>query len=219
MLSPTERQVAHVLLTRSPLSWTLFHPKTSEKTAPFDLHVLGAPPAFVLSQDQTLYNMVLIRSRVLTKVKKFIRSSRITNVLLVRMSLSWHPKKFTRVCTCLALFNFQGPVLPLKLFYYITLPSLCQHLFLTFPIRKSYLWFQPLQTVALLSYHIFAPLSTLFLQGFQNGRWFFWEMTQSFGQLVYIITSFLLRQYLFSTFFSHHPFFSLGYHFWITDPI
>ena len=56
MLSPTERQVAHVLLTRSPLSWTLFHPKTSEKTAPFDLHVLGAPPAFVLSQDQTLYD-------------------------------------------------------------------------------------------------------------------------------------------------------------------
>ena len=25
---------------------------------PFDLHVLGAPPAFVLSQDQTLKNMV-----------------------------------------------------------------------------------------------------------------------------------------------------------------
>nr|CAJ30040.1 hypothetical protein mgI380 [Magnetospirillum gryphiswaldense MSR-1] len=33
-----------MLLTRAPLS-----PKTS-----FDLHVLGLPPAFVLSQDQTL---------------------------------------------------------------------------------------------------------------------------------------------------------------------
>jgi hypothetical protein len=33
-----------VLLTRTPLS-----PKAS-----FDLHVLGLPPAFVLSQDQTL---------------------------------------------------------------------------------------------------------------------------------------------------------------------
>ena len=48
LLSPTRRQIAHVLLTRSPLS---FGPKSS---APFDLHVLGAPPAFVLSQDQTL---------------------------------------------------------------------------------------------------------------------------------------------------------------------
>ena len=51
LLSPTRRQIAHVLLTRSPLS--IF--KASFSNAPFDLHVLGAPPAFVLSQDQTLY--------------------------------------------------------------------------------------------------------------------------------------------------------------------
>ena len=44
LLSPSERQVAHVLLTRPPLE-----PKFS-----LDLHVLGVPPAFVLSQDQTL---------------------------------------------------------------------------------------------------------------------------------------------------------------------
>ena len=48
LLSPTERQVAHALLTRSPLSQSLAGP------TPFDLHVLGTPPAFVLSQDQTL---------------------------------------------------------------------------------------------------------------------------------------------------------------------
>ena len=45
LLSPSKGQVAHALLTRSPLS--IIH-------APFDLHVLGTPPAFVLSQDQTL---------------------------------------------------------------------------------------------------------------------------------------------------------------------
>ena len=28
---------------------------------PFDLHVLGVPPAFVLSQDQTLYKFVSLR--------------------------------------------------------------------------------------------------------------------------------------------------------------
>ena len=41
-------QVSYVLRTRSPLST---QPKSS---FPFDLHVLGTPPAFILSQDQTL---------------------------------------------------------------------------------------------------------------------------------------------------------------------
>ena len=58
LLSPTPGQVPHVLLTRSPLSYPCVHPKTSAEITPFDLHVLGAPPAFVLSQDQTLYKMV-----------------------------------------------------------------------------------------------------------------------------------------------------------------
>ena len=48
LLSPTERQVAHALLTRPPLS------KKPKSFTPFDLHVLGMPPAFILSQDQTL---------------------------------------------------------------------------------------------------------------------------------------------------------------------
>lgn len=45
-LSQSAGQITHVLLTRSPL----IHPKASS----FDLHVLSTPPAFVLSQDQTL---------------------------------------------------------------------------------------------------------------------------------------------------------------------
>ena len=47
-LSRSQGQVAHVLLTRSPL---IPRPKPG---SPFDLHVLSTPPAFVLSQDQTL---------------------------------------------------------------------------------------------------------------------------------------------------------------------
>ena len=55
MLSPSARQVTHALLTRPPLKqkslgFILF---------PFDLHVLGTPPAFILSQDQTLMLKVL----------------------------------------------------------------------------------------------------------------------------------------------------------------
>ena len=53
LLSPTERQVPHALLTRSPLS------NLPKEITPFDLHVLGTPPAFVLSQDQTLKKLYL----------------------------------------------------------------------------------------------------------------------------------------------------------------
>ena len=62
ILSPCLGQVAHALLTRPPLKHTSFHPKTSANVSPLDLHVLGTPPAFVLSQDQTLpFNPFQIR--------------------------------------------------------------------------------------------------------------------------------------------------------------
>jgi hypothetical protein len=41
------RKITHVLRTRAPLYSSL-------RTFSLDLHVLGTPPAFVLSQDQTL---------------------------------------------------------------------------------------------------------------------------------------------------------------------
>ena len=53
LLSPSLRQVAHALLTRPPLTRGASSPR------PFDLHVLGMPPAFVLSQDQTLNKLYL----------------------------------------------------------------------------------------------------------------------------------------------------------------
>src|SRR5262245_27367804 len=48
-LSQSGGQITHVLLTRSPLEYP---PK---EAFPLDLHVLSTPPAFVLSQDQTLH--------------------------------------------------------------------------------------------------------------------------------------------------------------------
>ena len=50
MLSPCIRQVTHALLTRPPLTGK----SLGFITCPFDLHVLSTPPAFILSQDQTL---------------------------------------------------------------------------------------------------------------------------------------------------------------------
>ena len=41
-----------MLLSRSPLAST-------RRWVPFDLHVLGAPPAFILSQDRTLRPNIL----------------------------------------------------------------------------------------------------------------------------------------------------------------
>ena len=58
-LFPTSGQVAYVLLNRSPLHGP---PKGS---APLDLHTLGTPQAFVLSQDQTLQRKSA--SRTLTR--------------------------------------------------------------------------------------------------------------------------------------------------------
>ena len=49
-LSPTSRQIPHVLRTRSPLNNICI----ATNVVPFDLHVLSTPPAFVLSQNQTL---------------------------------------------------------------------------------------------------------------------------------------------------------------------
>ena len=49
-LSPATGHVTHVLLTRAPLETS----KASFNGSSFDLHVLSTPPAFVLSQNQTL---------------------------------------------------------------------------------------------------------------------------------------------------------------------
>ena len=54
------RQVTHALLTRPPLDRI----SASTDLLSFDLHVLSTPPAFILSQDQTLVKNVCIRVRI-----------------------------------------------------------------------------------------------------------------------------------------------------------
>ncbi len=49
MVSLCPGYVTYLFLTRSPLY------VQSKSNVPFDLHVLATPPAFVLSQDQTLH--------------------------------------------------------------------------------------------------------------------------------------------------------------------
>jgi hypothetical protein len=48
-LFPIEGQITHVLRTRAPCAISVLLRKRA-----LDLHVLSTPPAFALSQDQTL---------------------------------------------------------------------------------------------------------------------------------------------------------------------
>ena len=72
-LSPTKRQVTYVLLTRAPLY-------SLRRAFSFDLHVLGTPPAFVLSQDQTLQaNCITQKFNSLTQLQILNIPKRVQN--------------------------------------------------------------------------------------------------------------------------------------------
>ncbi len=51
-----------------------FKPKKSVANASFDLHVLSTPPAFILSQDQTLMKKVCLVSYKLTSLNSFTKT-------------------------------------------------------------------------------------------------------------------------------------------------
>ena len=76
VLAPLSRCCPHLegrLLTRySPVR----HLVSTEINTPFDLHVLSTPPAFVLSQDQTLQKKYFSKNRfgsLIIYLKKFLR--------------------------------------------------------------------------------------------------------------------------------------------------
>src|SRR5438876_11376052 len=70
VLSPAPGQVTYVLLSRSPLTSVL------ADFGPSDLHVLCTPPAFVLSQDQTLRQKKRPSSRTITFASSSIWKNR-----------------------------------------------------------------------------------------------------------------------------------------------
>ena len=76
VVSPTQGQVSprvpHPSATRSP-------------KPPFDLHVLGTPPAFVLSQDQTLHQMLPAFPRKLSPLGE--PSDEVYMCFLLRMAI------------------------------------------------------------------------------------------------------------------------------------
>ena len=86
-LSRGRGQVLHVLLSRSPLA-------SLRRGVPFDLHVLGAPPAFILSQDQTL-------------MFKFVRSKSVWLILPFYCCFRFLFSEISLRTFC-SVWNFQG---------------------------------------------------------------------------------------------------------------
>lgn len=78
-LSQTQGQVTHALLSRLPLGKTLGSESSS------DLHALGVPPTFVLSQDQTLRSTDVASLRYSTVQGTTARSS--------------HPERYSKLYT------------------------------------------------------------------------------------------------------------------------
>ena len=112
VLFPSKGEVAHALLTRPPLK----QPEASFQLSPLDLHVLGTPPAFVLSQDQTLAFNPLSSHRF-------------------PGSISTHSELLSFLFALLFLYRFQGSVLTAlasQLRYNNTDWLFCQHLFANF---------------------------------------------------------------------------------------
>ena len=141
MLSPSLRQVTHALLTRPPLSFKNFTPKGSASEFSLDLHVLGTPPAFILSQDQTL-NWLYINYPLGYLISFNLCQNYFWLPFLIRFLLSellstlkWFFSEYYSNSFSGTLFNFQGPISlpPLRQeLYYTSEKYLCQAFFSTF---------------------------------------------------------------------------------------
>ena len=183
VLFPTERKVAHALLTRPPLE------QSPKQLSPLDLHVLGTPPAFVLSQDQTLEIIFrklissILNTNVFCKVrfKLFLELTRYLPCAIVVIVLCTYYRfshcvlfKHHSSKSCLSGLSLSSErayliyhtalllsstFFKFFLFFFIYFPILevPKKLCSAFPLRRG---------TTRLYYHIFLPLSTPFLKFF-----------------------------------------------------
>ena len=137
----------------------LFIPKESKQGASLDLHVLSTPPAFILSQDQTLVKSVCIQFRI-----NILANSSLFTVVLVCLKTVLKNlllKKFSRVIVvyCSIIKVLFAVLFKRQLLYFIKSFSLCQELFY-FSLLFDLLDCSSLTVY--LCYHIQTSLSTTF---------------------------------------------------------
>ena len=111
------------------------HPEEQAPPSAFYLHVLGTPPAFILSQDQTLIKIIVCLKLILslTDLLFFYCSVTITSVIAP--------------CTLVRLVQFSKVFVALarQLYQYITTSSPCQYLFSIF-LKKVFLFLKKQKT-------------------------------------------------------------------------
>ena len=118
------------------------HPfATLHRSEAFDLHVLGTPPAFILSQDQTLH---LISSSIVTASRCLSYINLLTFVVSCNVSISCSVFKELPHCP------FEQCSMSIS-----SSRFLCQHVFLLFFISMSHISLRPIEYTLFL----------LFLQG------------------------------------------------------
>ena len=147
VLFPCLGKVAHALLTRPPLKQSA----ASYQLSPLDLHVLGTPPAFVLSQDQTLsFNPLfpqsgspdqvsLIRNYCLVCVVCSVSFSRFVPVPLARFSAA----RATSFVSILRFCPFVNPFFAFFCRFFATFSLSEQHLRFPSPIVRVFADFSP----------------------------------------------------------------------------
>ena len=79
-----------MLLTRSPLEYP------ASRAFPFDLHVLSTPPAFVLSQDQTLHKKISEQKSETGREKPETQQKNKPPQTTQQCSPCWRPKITTK---------------------------------------------------------------------------------------------------------------------------
>ena len=145
----------------------------------FDLHVLSTPPAFVLSQDQTLYKSYLNDRSRLNLYRAICHSLKLFILSFTGNWLNPAPPSFQlHILQCApvwcfsfrSLFNLQGTRSMRNICYYTALCQLCQALISTF-----FKFFQRLPAASrsrrlsttLLLYHT-SPLLSILIFTFFN---------------------------------------------------
>ena len=112
--------------------------------SPFDLHVLSVPPAFVLSQDQTLYFSCILTlfSELLKSIQSitffrsqlpFLRLFLLPVCARQSQRFSYLQLNFKGLFACSALFNFQDTILMLR----SSIPSVLAATFTLYHFRRS----------------------------------------------------------------------------------
>ena len=145
LLSPSTRQVTHALLTRPPLTYI----SLGFNVSPFDLHVLGTPPAFILSQDQTLMlKWCLCPASFIWHCLLLIRvASRSFSSICLFLNLAIHFSENLGIFRVALLFICQRSVIlrcccsQRQLWYLIMTAFVCQQLFKNFFCLEKLLFF------------------------------------------------------------------------------